>query len=49
LVESTIHGVFGDKTSRAALSLPSGDTSLANGDVAVLGTVAPTVNFAPDP
>lgn len=49
VIESTIGGVFPDKTFRVSVSTPSGDTSLANGDVPQLGTITATVNIIPDP
>lgn len=49
LVQATIENVFPNQTFRVTLSAPSGDTSLGNGDVPVLGTVTPTVNIIPDP
>jgi uncharacterized phage protein gp47/JayE len=49
VIEAAIGSAFPGKTFRVSLSLPSGDTSLANGDVPQLGTVTPTVNLIPDP
>ncbi len=49
LVESTIRGVFPLQTFRISLAAPAVDVALGNGDVAVLGTVTPTINLIPDP
>lgn len=48
LIESTIRGVF-PEAFRVSVSAPSGDTSLANGEVATLGTVTPTINLVTGP
>jgi hypothetical protein len=48
LIESAIRGVFPKQTFRVLLSAP-GDTALTNGQVAVLGSVTPTVNIISDP
>lgn len=49
LLETLIGNVFPGKTFDAEIHLPSGDTSLGNGDVPVLGTVMPNVVLVPDP
>lgn len=49
LIQATIENVYPNQTFRVTVSLPSGDTSLGNGDCPVLGTITPTVNFVPDP
>ena len=49
VIEAAIGSAFPGKTFRVSLSLPSGDTSLANGDAPQLGTVTATVNLIPDP
>ncbi len=48
MIESTIRGVF-PQVFRVTLTTPSADTALANGEVATLGTVTPTVNLVVDP
>lgn len=48
MIDSTIRGTF-PQIFRESSSVPAGDTALGNGDVAVLGTVTPTVNFVDDP
>jgi len=45
---STIKGVSSD-AFRVTVSLPAGDTSLTNGQVAALGTVTPTITIEKDP
>lgn len=45
LIESTIRETFADDCFRVSVSTPSGDTSLTNSQVAVLGTVTATVNI----
>ncbi len=45
LIESTIRGVFPADCFRVSVSVPATDTSLTNGQVAVLGTITPTVNI----
>ncbi len=47
LIESTIRSTF-SQAFRVSVSLPSGDTSLANGEVATLGTVTATINIVVD-
>lgn len=47
-IEGAIAAVF-PQIFRVSISAPSGDTALANGDVAVLGTMTPTINFVSDP
>jgi len=49
LVESTIRGVFQADAFHVAVSAPSGDTALTEGQVPVLGTVTGTVTFVVDP
>jgi uncharacterized phage protein gp47/JayE len=49
LIESTIRGVVSGQAFRVLLSAPSSDTALTNGQVPVLGTVTPTINFVDDP
>jgi phage-related baseplate assembly protein len=49
LVESTIRGVYPTHAFRVSVSAPSGDTSLAINEVAVLGTVTPTVTLEATP
>lgn len=48
LIESTIRGVF-SQAFRASLASPSSNTALTNAQVAVLGTVAATINLVVDP
>lgn len=48
LIESAIRGVF-PQTFRVLLTSPSSDTALANGQVATLSTVTPTVHVVVDP
>jgi hypothetical protein len=45
LIESTIRGVYPADCFRVSVATPSGDTSLTNSQVAVLGTVTATVNI----
>ncbi len=49
LIQATIENVFPNQTFRVTVSAPSGDTALGLGDVPVLGTVTPTINFVSDP
>ena len=49
VIEFTIGAVFPAKTFRVSVAAPSGDTALTNGQVAVLGTVTPTINLVSDP
>ena len=49
LIESTILGVFGDDAFRVSVSVPAGDTALANNEVAALGTVTPTISIVVNP
>jgi len=50
LLESTIQNVYGQtKAFRVSVTTPSGDTSLANNEVATLGLVTGTINFVKDP
>ena len=49
MIEAAIGSVFPTKTFRVSVSLPSGDTSLTNGQVPQLGTVTPTINLVSDP
>lgn len=48
MIESTIRGVS-PQIFKVVLSSPSSDTSIANGQVATLSTVTPTVNIVVDP
>lgn len=48
LIESTIRAVY-PQAFRVVVGTPAGDTALANGEVAVLGTVTPTVTIEVDP
>jgi phage-related baseplate assembly protein len=48
-IESVIGRAYPGQTFRVSLTSPAGDTALGNGDVAVLGTVTPTVNLIPGP
>lgn len=48
LIESTIRSVY-PQAFRVSVSAPAGDTSLANNEVAVLGTVTPTIHIEVDP
>ena len=49
MIEAAIGSAFPTKTFRVSVSLPSSDTSLANGDVPQLGTVTGTVTLISDP
>lgn len=49
LIESTIRGVFPDDAFRVSVSAPAGDTALNNNQVAVLGTVTPTITLETNP
>lgn len=48
LIESTIRGIY-PQVFRVSVSAPAGDTALTNGQVAVLGTITPTINIITDP
>jgi hypothetical protein len=48
LIESTIRSVF-PEVFRVVVALPAADVSLANGQVAALGVVTPTVTLVVDP
>lgn len=48
-IAAVIGSVFPGVTFRVSVSAPAGDTSMGNGDVAVLGTVTGTVNLVPGP
>jgi hypothetical protein len=48
LLQSTIQGVF-PQAFDVAVTVPSGDTALTNGQVAALGAVTPTITIVPDP
>jgi hypothetical protein len=48
MIESTIRSTF-PEAFRVSVSLPAGDTSLTNGQLAILGTITPTVNIVTDP
>lgn len=48
MIESTIRGVF-PQAFRVAVSSPTVDTELTNGQVATLGTVTATINLVVDP
>lgn len=49
MVESTIRATYPNHAFRVTVSAPSGDTALANNEVAVLGTIAETINFVENP
>jgi hypothetical protein len=49
LIEATIKESYPDHTFRVVVTAPSGDTSLAIGEVATLGSVTPTVHKELDP
>ncbi len=49
LILSTIRSVFPNDAFDVSVSVPSGDTSLANGEVAALGTITPTVTLVANP
>lgn len=49
MIAAEIGAVFPANTFRVSVSLPAGDTALTNGQVAILGTVTPTVNLIPVP
>jgi len=49
LIVSTIKGVYPAHTFRVSVSAPAGDTTLAISEVAVLGTVTPTVTLIEEP
>ncbi len=50
LIESTIRSVFPDDTFRVSVTAPAtSSTAMGNADVAVLGTVTPTVHLITDP
>jgi len=48
LVESTIRSVY-TQAFRVNVTAPAGDVALANGEVAVLGVVTPTIHFVANP
>lgn len=48
LIESTIRSTFGE-AFRVTVSAPAADVSLGNDEVAVLGTVTPTINIVEAP
>jgi Baseplate J-like protein len=48
-IKSVIGRTFPNDTFRVSVSLPSGDTSLGNGDVAVIGSVTGTINLVANP
>lgn len=48
LIESTIRSLY-PQAFRVSVSVPTTDTSLANGEVAALGTVTATINLVVDP
>jgi Baseplate J-like protein len=48
MIASTIRGVF-PQAFNVTVTLPAGDTSITNGQVATLGTVTPTINIVVDP
>lgn len=48
MIDSTIRSVY-PQAFRVSVSLPAGDTSLTNGQVAALGTVTGTINLVVDP
>lgn len=48
MIESTIRATFPD-AFRVSVSLPAADTALTNGQLAVLGTITPTINIVRDP
>jgi uncharacterized phage protein gp47/JayE len=48
LVESTIRGLY-PQAFRVTVSLPAADVALANNEVAVLGTITPTINLVSGP
>jgi hypothetical protein len=45
MIESIIGRVFPNDTFKVLLASPSADTALANGQVAVLGTIIPSINL----
>jgi phage-related baseplate assembly protein len=49
LVESTIRSVFATQAFRVNVTTPGGDTALLISQVAVLGTVTPTITLVDDP
>lgn len=49
MLAAEIGAVYPKDTFRVTVSAPGGDTALTNGQVAVLGTVTPTVNLIPVP
>jgi uncharacterized phage protein gp47/JayE len=49
LIVSTIKEVYPDHTFRVTVSAPAGDTDLTIGQVAVIGTITPTVTLEVDP
>jgi uncharacterized phage protein gp47/JayE len=48
MIESTIRGLY-PETFRVTLSSPSGDTTIANNQVAALGAVSGVIHIVPDP
>ncbi len=48
MIESTIRSVFSE-AFRVSVTLPAGDTSMTNAQVATLGTVTATINLVTDP
>jgi len=49
MIESTIRAVFPTTAFRVSVTVPAGDTSMTNGQVAALGTVTATVTMVVDP
>jgi hypothetical protein len=49
LILSTIRSAFPDDAFNVTVSAPAGDTALTNGQVAVLGTVTPTITLVSNP
>jgi hypothetical protein len=49
MVESTIQSVFPEYAFRVLVTLPAADTTLTASQVAVLGTITPTITFVSDP
>jgi hypothetical protein len=49
LVESTILATFGDDAFRVSVTVPAGDTTISDDQVAALGTVTPTIHIVVDP
>ena len=49
MIASTILSVFGDDAFKVTVSVPAGDTSLDNDEVAALGTITPTIHIVVNP